>query len=135
MRFLNGIPLMAFPVSLYAIFAFLSQNPLEPDKFVNIINGKAVTIKLASGPWDMSGGTIMIVMGVCILFYELIRETPAFRFSMIRHTARVFIAITSVFLFIFVKSFSTNAFFILTVLCVLNVVGIILLDTEEEKPK
>jgi hypothetical protein len=111
-RFFEMVPILAVPIFLYALFALaLSGGPLT---FITLPSGS---------PWSISGGDLLVLMGLIILFFELTRGVGVSPFAIVHHTLAVLLALSCLGAFIALDAFSTSSFFLLTVMCWLDMIG------------
>jgi hypothetical protein len=124
-RLFEMVPLLAIPVALYALFALVSGGSSGADVFTDRIDrGQIFYLSLPSGaPWAVSGGTLLIVLALVILFFELTRGVGASRFAIVHHTLAVLLSLAGLGAFLVLDSFATSTFFILTLMCWLDMVA------------
>jgi hypothetical protein len=123
-RFFEMVPLLTIPVVLYGMFALILSGGQGPDTFAQGIERALTFVTLPSGsPWAISGGDLLVLMSLIILFFELTRGVGVSRFAIIHHTLAVLLALGCAAAFIILDAFSTSSFFFLTVMCWLDMVG------------
>ena len=123
-RFFEMVPLLAIPVLLYGLFALVLSGGQGPDTFAQGIEKGLIFITLPSGaPWAISGGDLLVLMGLIILFFELTRGVGVSRFAIVHHTLAVLLALGCAGAFLVLDAFSTSSFFFLMVMCWLDMVG------------
>lgn len=123
-RFFEMVPLLAIPVLLYGLFAVLLSGGQGPETFAQGIEKSLTFITLPSGsPWAISGGDLLVLMGLVILFFELTRGVGVSRFAIVHHTLAVLLALGCAGAFVAIDAFSTSSFFFLMVMCWLDMVG------------
>ena len=123
-RFFEMVPLLAIPVLLYGLFALVLSAGQGPDSFAQGIEKGLTFITLPSGaPWAISGGDLLVLMGLIILFFELTRGVGVSRFAIIHHTLAVLLALGCAGAFLVFDAFSTSSFFFLMVMCWLDMIG------------
>jgi hypothetical protein len=131
-KFLDMIPLMAIPIGIYAIIALFSGSSEGVDIFVTQLEKSSFYLPLPSGvSWGISGGVLIILLGLGILFFELIRGVANSPFAIVHHTLSVFLALVSFGLFLAVDSFGTSTFFVLVIMCILDMVGGVIVNIAE----
>jgi hypothetical protein len=131
---LSVLPLLALPVGLYVVLAIIGS-AAGADVFVDGISNSKVAIPLPSGSnWAVSGGDLLILFGLLLLFAELIRGVGASRLGIIHHTLSVLLALACVGLFFAADAFATTAFFILTVMCCLDAISGIIVNVASSGP-
>jgi hypothetical protein len=124
-RTFEMVPLLAVPVLIYALFALVSGGQTGADVFTDRIDrGQIFYMSLPSGaPWAVSGGTLLIVLALIILFFELTRGVGASRFAIVHHTLAVLLSLAGLGAFLILDSFATSTFFILTLMCWLDMIA------------
>lgn len=131
-RIFNVFPLMTIPIGLYAIIAILAGSSRGVDIFATELEKASFYLGLPSGAsWGISGGTLMILLGLIILFYELIRGVANSRYAIVHHTLSVLLALGAMGAFLLFDSFGTSTFFILVIMCLLDMVGGVIVNIAE----
>lgn len=126
------LPLMTIPIGLYAIIAILAGSSHGVDVFATQLEKPSFYVSLPSGAsWGFSGGTLMVLLGLVILFYELIRGVANSRFAIIHHTLSVLLALGAMGAFLLFESFGTSTFFILVIMCLLDMIGGVIVNIAE----
>jgi hypothetical protein len=123
-RLFEMVPLLAIPILLYTVFALVLSGGQGPDSFAQGIEKGLIFITLPSGaPWAVSGGDLLVLMALIILFFELTRGVGVSRFAIVHHTLAVLLALGCAGAFLMSDAFSTSSFFLLMVMCWLDMVG------------
>ena len=123
-RFFEMVPLLAAPVFLYGLFALVLSGGQGPDLFATKLEGRLLYLTLPSGaPWAISGGDLLVLMGLIVMFFELTRGVGVSRFAIVHHTLAVLLALGCAGAFLMFDAFSTSSFFFLTVMCWLDMIG------------
>lgn len=123
-RFFEMVPLLSVPVLLYGLFAWVLSGGQGPETFAQGIEKALTFITLPSGsPWAVSGGDLLVLMGLIILFFELTRGVGVSRFAIVHHTLAVLLALGCAGAFLTIDAFSTSSFFLLMVMCWLDMMG------------
>jgi hypothetical protein len=127
-RFFEMVPLLAIPVLLYGLFAMALSGGqglgLGPETFAQGIEKGLTYVTLPSGsPWAISGGDLLVLMALIILFFELTRGVGVSRFAIVHHTLAVLLALGCAGAFLALDAFSTSSFFFLTIMCWLDMMG------------
>jgi hypothetical protein len=123
-RFFEMVPLLAIPVLLYGLFAAALSSVPGPETFAQGIEKALFFLTLPSGsPWAVSGGDLLVLMGLIILFFELTRGVGVSRFAIVHHTLAVLLALGCAGAFLAIDAFSTSSFFFLTIMCWLDMLG------------
>jgi hypothetical protein len=123
-RLFEMVPLLTLPVFLYGFFAVVMSQMQGPSTFAQSIAKGLAFITLPSGaPWAISGGDLLVLMGLIILFFELTRGVGVSRYAIIHHTLAVLLALGCAGAFLALDAFSTSSFFFLVVMCWLDMIG------------
>ena len=123
-RLFEMVPLLAIPVLLYGLFALLLSAGQGVDTFALGIEKGLTFVTLPSGaPWAISGGDLLVLMALIILFFELTRGVGVSRFAIVHHTLAVLLALGCAGAFLVFDAFSTSSFFFLMVMCWLDMIG------------
>lgn len=123
-RFFEMVPLLTIPVMLYGLFALVLSGGQGADTFAQSIERGLSFITLPSGaPWAVSGGDLLVLMSLIILFFELTRGVGVSRFAIVHHTLAVLLALGCAGAFLVLDAFSTSSFFFLMIMCWLDMVG------------
>ena len=131
-RFFDMVPLMSVPIGLYAILALIAAGSRGVDIFTTELERSTFFVPLPSGvPWGLSGGTLLVALGLVVFFFELVRGVAASRFAIIHHTLAVLLALSSIGAFLAFDSFSTSTFFLLTLMCTLDMIGGVIANIAE----
>ncbi len=125
MRVIFGIfPLLAIPVIIYNMMA-LTANGAD-------VNGvSAIAISLADptngmavfGSWRVTSGDILIILSMCFFFVEILKSTSTGSSTIANHAVSMLVFIVCLIEFLLLKNFQTSAFFILTIMCLLDVLA------------
>jgi hypothetical protein len=123
-RIFDIVPLLAIPVVLYIVLAAVGAGSRGADVFTRELESGSIRIGLPSGAdWWISGGDLFIMLGIGLLFAELARGIGVSRYAILHHTAAVVLFLACLGLFLVGEPFSTTSFFLLTVMCLLDIVG------------
>jgi hypothetical protein len=123
-RFFEMVPLLSLPVLLYGFFALLLSGGEGTETFAQGIEKALLFLTLPSGsPWAISGGDLLVLMGLIILFFELTRGVGVSRFAIVHHTLAVLLALGCAGAFLAIDAFSTSSFFFLMMMCWLDMMG------------
>lgn len=116
--FILGFPLLIIPIAIYNILAFLIQaDPADWHK-------PLFTVRMMSGAdWTVSAGELLIVLGLVLLFFEIIKATRHTQRSIVDHMLSTLLFIGALVEFLLVRQAGTSIFAILIVICLVDVVG------------
>ncbi|MBJ3786266.1 hypothetical protein JEQ47_16195 [Devosia sp. MSA67] len=112
-------PLLAVPFVLYniVVFVFFGGNP------VNWAAG-LFSLPMPSGmPWAITAGDFLLVVGVLLLFVEVLKSTNSARSSIIEHMLSMVVFVAFLVEFLLVGAASSSVFFLLMVMSLIDVVA------------
>jgi hypothetical protein len=112
-------PLLIFPWLLYNLLAFTVFGG-NPDGWA----GAVLAIPMVSGqPWDLTSGDLMLVLGLVVLFFEIVKSTQSGRASVLEHMLSTLVFILFLVEFLLVGASASSVFFILMVMALFDVVA------------
>ncbi|MEL6826657.1 MAG: hypothetical protein AAFN91_10460, partial [Pseudomonadota bacterium] len=78
---------------------------------------------IAGVRWEFSVGDSILFLGFVMLFIEVVKATSTRSTAIINHGASMLVLMFCVFEFLLLKSFATSEFFLLTMMCFLDVLA------------
>ena len=78
---------------------------------------------ISGAVWAVSMSTLLIVVGLFLLFIELLKATKIDSASMVNNGLSMLIFVVAMILFIVVESYGTSTFFIITMMTFLDAVA------------
>lgn len=120
----NIFPLMVVPMIIYVIIAFVFGGA-DQASMVAALNGTVFTIPMASGPdgWNLPLGDLVVIVGMFFLFIEQIKAAGSGTATIINHGLSMAVFVLAMALFLLVGKFGTSAFFLLTLMTLMDTVG------------
>ncbi len=113
--YLVGFPLLLIPFAVYNIVALLFRIGLTDPLFsVRMISG---------GQWNVSFGDILIVLGLVMLFFEVLKSTRIGNRSIVDHILSFLLFVAMLAEFITLQAAATSTFFLLMVMSLIDVVA------------
>ncbi|MCB9992436.1 MAG: hypothetical protein H6873_02140 [Hyphomicrobiaceae bacterium] len=113
---MQNIPLMIVPFIIYLIIHFL----LGPAVFATVI----LTIPMLSGgAFAMMLGDLMLVLGLALLFVEVIKSTRFSSSAVINHMLSTLTTVAYLVVFLLVGGTATSVFFILMLMSLVDVLA------------
>lgn len=112
-------PLLVFPFLAYnlIVFVFFGGNP------VNWGFGM-FSLPMPSGmPWAITAGDFLLVVGIILLFFEVLKSTGTARASIIEHMLSMVLFVIFLVEFLLVGAASSSVFFLLMVMSLIEVVA------------
>ena len=118
--YIVGFPLLVIPFAVYNIIEFLMPGASPGAFWANVI----ANITLASGEkWALTVGDLFIAISILILFVELLKATRLSSRSIVDHVLSTILFIIMLIEFLLVKQAASGTFFLLLVICFVDVVG------------
>lgn len=117
----NGFifPLLAIPFVLYnlVVFLFFGGNPAN-------WSAGLFSLPMPSGmPWAITAGDFLLVVGVLLLFVEVLKSTNSARSSIVEHMLSMVVFVAFLVQFLLVGAASSSVFFLLMVMSLIDVVA------------
>ena len=126
MRIIFGIfPLLAIPIIIYNLMAFTASG--APDAS----GASAMAMQLSNpatgtaifGEWRVTGGDILVILSMVFFFIEIIKSTSTGSSTIANHAVSMLVFIVCLVEFLMLPNFQTSVFFILTFMCLLDVLA------------
>lgn len=112
-------PLLVFPFLAYnlVVFLFFRADP------TNWAAG-LFSVPMPSGmPWAISAGDFLLVVGIIMLFFEVLKSTQTARASIVEHMLSMVLFVVFLVEFLLVGAASSSVFFLLMVMSLIDVVA------------
>jgi hypothetical protein len=129
MRALFGIfPLLAIPVIIYNVMAF-TFSPADPtiDMARQIsdpsLSSWHISMVAEGSTWIVTSGDILILLSLAFFFVEILKSTSTGSSTIANHAVSMLVFIACLIEFLLLKNFATSVFFILTIMCLLDVLA------------
>lgn len=116
---LSAIPLMIVPFIIYnAIMIGIAGTGIEG------LSLPLLELQMMSGAvWSMSLGDLLIVIGLVMMFFEILKATRTGSWSVIDHLLSTFLFVAFLVEFLLVEKAATDVFFILMVIAFVDVIA------------
>tara|TARA_R110002126_G_scaffold54099_20_gene146427 strand:+ start:1708 stop:2109 length:402 start_codon:yes stop_codon:yes gene_type:complete len=112
------IPLMIIPLILYNVVM------LGPGAGVGGLENLILEVPMLSGAtWTMNVGDLFILIGLVLLFVEILKATRTGAFSVVDHLLSTFVFVAFLLEFLLVKSAATQVFFVLMAISFIDVIA------------
>lgn len=122
-KILTLFPLMVLPVFLYHSIALASGGETSPP-VLSSLEHNVINMPMLSGvKWRFSLGDVLLFFGLLMLFAEIVKATSTKSASIMNHAASMFILLLCLIEFLLLKNFATSTFFLLTMMCFLDVLA------------
>ena len=84
----------------------------------------SITVPMSSGDaWKISAGDALVTLTLALLFIEVVKATRASQREIINHALSLLTFIAAVVEFLVLKGFATSTFFLITAMCLFDVVA------------
>ncbi len=126
MRVIIGIfPLLAIPIVIYNMMALTAGGAVDAS------GASAIAMQLANpatgtpvfGAWRVTSGDILIILSMVFFFVEIIKSTATGSSTIANHAVSMIVFIVCLVEFLLLPNFQTSVFFILTFMCLLDVLA------------
>jgi len=124
----NCVPLLLIAVIIYNVIALgfgLSHHAgQEAFDAVTAALNKSQSIPMFSGdPWKFSVGDALVTLGLVLLFIEIVKSTRTSSRQIVNHGLSMLTFVVALVEFITLRGFATSTFFLILVMCLIDVVG------------
>ncbi|MBO6728785.1 MAG: hypothetical protein JJ884_11465 [Maricaulis sp.] len=109
----NVFPMMIIPVVAYAIAAFMGVD----------MSAGVFAVPMVNGSLELSVGDILIILGMLMLFIELIKSAGSGTATIVNHGLSMLIFVIAMALFLLMGQFGTAAFFLITLMTLMDTVA------------
>jgi hypothetical protein len=120
-----ALPLLVLPVLFYnflvaAIFTNGFHSLEANDRLTQVL----LSIPMASGVrWPVTLADLLVLSALVILFIELLKSTSSQRIAIINHSLSLVLFIGCLVEFLLARPFATSAFFLITMMVLLDVLA------------
>jgi hypothetical protein len=113
--YLIAFPMLIIPYALYNIIAFVLNVDFHQTVFsVPLLSGRDM---------DVSTGDVLLLLGVLLLYVEILKSTRFSTKAIVDHVLSVILFIAMIVEFIVAEKAATSTFLILTCLSFIDVIG------------
>jgi hypothetical protein len=118
-------PLLALPVLLYNIVAAtVVEGGLNAPNAGAKLGEAVFAVPMASGAlWPVSFGDVLVIVALSVLFVELLKSTSSRGAAVVNHGLSMALFIVCLIEFLLLEAFATSAFFLITLMVLLDVVA------------
>ena len=118
---LRAFPKMLIAVLVYNVLIFAGGAMGHPP---DIVLGQNIPVTVFSGDvWRISLGDGLVILALLLLFVEIIKATRTSRREILNHALSTLILAGALAEFIVLKGFGTSTFFLITLMCLFDVVA------------
>jgi hypothetical protein len=119
-----AFPLLALPVLFYNALALAMPQGFRSALAQDQMGRDLLRVPTASGGiWPIDTGDILVFASLLILFIELLKSTTSRRIAIINHSLSMILFIVCLVEFLLFRAFATSAFFLITVMVLLDVLA------------
>ncbi|MBV9509733.1 MAG: hypothetical protein JO303_05575 [Caulobacteraceae bacterium] len=119
-----AFPLLALPVLAYNLLALTVAGGFHSAEASGRMSSQLFSVKTASHTaWPVSIGDILLAAALVILFIELLKSTASRHVAIINHSLSMVLFIACLVEFLLFPAFATSAFFLLTLMVLLDVLA------------
>ena len=119
---MGAFPQLLFALGLYNLLAFGGRLVGGADA-ATLLN-ENFGLRLPSGDlWHFSYSDIFVAFSLCLLFVEMVKATRSGRGEILNHAFSTLTFVAALVEFLLLKGFGTTAFFLLTAMCLFDVVA------------
>ena len=116
-------PLLAIPLLIYN-FIVLTGIAGTPENVQIWFAAPVFTVHAFSGDaWDVSTGDILILLGIALLFIEVVKSTRTDSLSLINHGIAALVFVVFLVQFLTMRGFTTSVYCILMAMQIVDVVA------------
>jgi hypothetical protein len=114
--YLVGFPLLLVPFAIYNIVAFMMPSVSWA--------GALATIHMKSGAdWTMSGGDVLVVLAILLLFVEMVKVVRVGSRGIVDHGLSLLLLAAMLAEFVLVRQAASATFFLIVVLSFFDLLG------------
>jgi hypothetical protein len=119
-----AFPLLALPVLAYNLLALTVAGGFRGAGAAGRMSAELFTIKTAShAAWPVSIGDLLLAAALVVLFIEMLKSTGSRHVAIINHSLSMVLFIACLVEFLLFPAFATSAFFLLTLMVLLDVLA------------
>jgi hypothetical protein len=115
MMFFIGFPLLLIPFAIYNIVTFLMPGVSFTDPVLTVP-------MLSGGEWKISLGDLLLMLGILLLFVEIVKATRLGMRAIVDHMLSLILFIFMLGEFVMVARMATSTFFLLVLLSFIDVI-------------
>ncbi len=119
-RVLILAPLLVLPILIYALVAMTAGSGGTYASLEAVLFGMPM---LSGSRWTFTTGDLLLLIGLGTLFLEILKAARTKNDAIVNHSISMILLLIAVILFLIVPGFGTSVFFLLTIMCLLDVVA------------
>lgn len=118
---LTAFPTLLLPLAFYAVAAIMSGGG---EGFVAGLGNVALSQPMPSGiAWRLSWADVFVLFGLAALFLDLLKASGTGAATVVNHALSMAVFVICLMLFLMVQAFASSAFFLITIMSLLDVVA------------
>jgi len=119
-----AFPLLALPVLAYNLLALTVAGGFGGDGAPQRMSAQLFSISTASHTrWPVSLADLLLAGALVVLFIELLKSTTSRQVAIVNHSLSMILFIVCLVEFLLIPAFATSAFFLLTLMVLLDVLA------------
>ena len=119
-----AFPLLALPVLAYNLLVLTVAGGFRGDGAAERMSGQLFSIRTASHTlWPVSLSDLLLAGALVVLFIELLKSTTSRQVAIVNHSLAMILFIVCLVEFLLFPAFATSAFFLLTLMVLLDVLA------------
>ena len=119
-----ALPLLALPVLAYNLAALTLNGGFGSQEAAIRMSEPLFSIAMSnSAQWPVNLGDVMLLVGLIVLFIELLKSTTSRRTAIVNHALSMLLFVACLVEFLLAPAFATSTFFLLAVMVLLDVLA------------
>ena len=119
-----AFPLLAIPVVIYNFFAVTMIATSKAGDFATSWTKTLFNVPMPrNAQWAVSGGDLLILVALIMLFFELLKATSNNKIAIINHSLSMILFVICLVEFLLIPAFATSTFFLITTMTILDVLA------------
>jgi hypothetical protein len=119
-----AFPLLALPVLAYNLLALTVAGGFGGSGAPERMSAQLFSIRTASHTsWPVSLADLLLAGALVVLFIELLKSTTSRQVAIVNHSLSMILFIACLVEFLLIPAFATSAFFLLTLMVLLDVLA------------
>jgi len=119
-----AFPLLALPVLAYNLLALTVAGGFGGNGAPERMSAQLFSIRTASHTsWPVSLADLLLAGALVVLFIELLKSTTSRQVAIVNHSLSMILFIACLVEFLLIPAFATSAFFLLTLMVLLDVLA------------
>jgi hypothetical protein len=119
-----AFPLLSLPILAYNLLALTVAGGFKGDGAADRMSAQLFSIRTASHTnWSVSLADLLLAGALVVLFIELLKSTTSRQVAIVNHSLSMILFIVCLVEFLLFPAFATSAFFLLTLMVLLDVLA------------